>query len=162
RPFVPRTIARVMQRAVSDPRVVRALGVLAAPDGAAADVEWFRAFARSGKDQLLNPEWRSRQADTAAFRPHPDTLLSCTDRLQRRLSLDFTRRLSDGILLINDKMSMAHSLEARMPFLDQRLLDFASVLPSTMKIRSGQEKYILSLLGPLLPAQIARRRKFGL
>jgi asparagine synthase (glutamine-hydrolysing) len=162
RPFVPRLAARLMQGAVSDPRAVRALGVLAAEDEPAADVEWFRAFTNSQKDLLLNPEWRSHLPDNAVFRTHPDTLSSCSDRLQRRLSLDFTRRLSDGILLINDKVSMAHSLEARMPFLDRRLLDFASVLPSTMKIRGGQEKYVLSLLASLLPAQIARRRKFGL
>jgi asparagine synthase (glutamine-hydrolysing) len=113
-----------------------------------------RAFVRGGE--------RGGRSHRTHECGHPDTLSLCSDRLQRRLSLDFTRRLSDGILLINDKVSMAHSLEARMPFLDRRLLDFASVLPSTMKIRGGQEKYVLSLLGSLLPARIARRRKFGL
>jgi asparagine synthase (glutamine-hydrolysing) len=66
----------------------------------------------------------------------------------------------NGIMLVGDKMSMAHSLEVRMPFLDCSVVDFALALPSRMKWRHGQEKYVLSLLTDRLPAEIAHRRKF--
>jgi asparagine synthase (glutamine-hydrolysing) len=59
-------------------------------------------------------------------------------------------------------MSMAHSLETRMPFLDRGIVAFAERLPSNMKIRGRQRKYVLSLLGRHLPPEIARRRKQGL
>jgi asparagine synthase (glutamine-hydrolysing) len=62
---------------------------------------------------------------------------------------------------MGDKMTMAHSLETRMPFLDRGVVDFGLALPSRMKWRGDQSKYILSLLARRLPPEIARRRKLG-
>ena len=57
-------------------------------------------------------------------------------------------------------MSMAHSLEVRMPFLDAPLIDFALSMPSNIKLRDGQPKYILGHLADrLLPPEVARREK---
>jgi asparagine synthase (glutamine-hydrolysing) len=62
-----------------------------------------------------------------------------------------------------DKMSMAHSLEIRMPFLDKGVIRFATGLPSALKIRKGKEKYALFLLARrLVPPEIFMRRKKGL
>jgi asparagine synthase (glutamine-hydrolysing) len=162
RRVVPRPIARLAGPLVSQPRLVRAAGILSARTDALADIEWFRAFTAEQKDSLLSPESRISEGDTLSLLPHPDTLASCQDHLQRRLSFDFTRRLGEAILFMSDKMNMAHSLEVRMPFLDRTLIDFALALPSDMKVRNGREKYILSLLGSHIPPAIAQRRKFGL
>jgi asparagine synthase (glutamine-hydrolysing) len=71
--------------------------------------------------------------------------------------------MADGILFVDDKASMARSLEVRLPFLDREVVDFALTLPSGLKIRNGREKYVLSLLARRhLPPEIARRRKYGL
>ena len=66
------------------------------------------------------------------------------------------------MLLVVDKVTMAHSLEARMPFLDRAIVDFALALPSNWKLRGYQEKYVLKGLTHLLPPELARRRKQGL
>jgi len=57
--------------------------------------------------------------------PPAETLASCRDRLQERLALEFTGRLAEGILFVDDKTSMARSLEVWLPFLDRGVVDFA-------------------------------------
>jgi asparagine synthase (glutamine-hydrolysing) len=159
----PRPLARAMQPFAASARLARACAVLSAPDDASADIEWFRSFTRRRKDELLLPHCRPHpRSDGAPFSLHPETLASCTDLLERRLAYEFTRRLPDGILFCHDKMTMAHSLELRMPFLDRGVIDFALALPSRMKWRGSHGKYVLSLLASRLPPEIARRRKFGL
>ncbi len=163
RPAVPRRLAKGLQNVVSDRRLVRAFGILGADDDAAADMEWFRAFTVREKSELLRPDRRAEQPDLRWVRPHAAALASARDLLDRRLALDFTRRLADGILFGHDKMCMAHSLELRMPFLDRSVVDFALCLPSALKIgQRGREKYLLSRLTGSLPEIVAGRRKSGL
>ena len=133
--------------------------MLAARDEQAADAEWYRIFSRTEQKGLIPAEPGS---SLDPVRLDPSTAMSCRDRLQRRLALEFTRRLPEGILLVADRMSMAHSLEVRMPFLDANVLEFSGALPSGMKRKGRQEKYVLSLLSSLLPPAIAKRKKFGL
>lgn len=161
RRIVPGFVARLLEAHTRDRRWLRLFMFLSAPDERAADAEWFRQLTPAQKRYLLRPELAAGP-DIRPTYVHPNTLASCADRLQRRLSLDFTGRLSDGILFMEDKMAMAHSLEIRMPFLDRAVVDFALALPSDLKIRKGREKYILTLLGDRLPPEIAQRRKRGL
>ena len=68
----------------------------------------------------------------------------------------------DGILAKVDRASMLHGLEARSPFLDLEVADFARRLPHRLKIRGGITKYLLKkALEPLLPLDIIYRRKKG-
>ena len=61
-----------------------------------------------------------------------------------------------------DRASMLHSLEARSPFLDLEVVDFARRLPHTVKLREGTTKWILKkALEPVLPASILYRKKKG-
>jgi asparagine synthase (glutamine-hydrolysing) len=61
-----------------------------------------------------------------------------------------------------DRMSMAASLEARAPFLDYRVVEYAATIPSALKIRGTQTKYILKkAMAPLLPPEIINRGKEG-
>ncbi len=75
----------------------------------------------------------------------------------------FTRLyLQDGIMAKVDRASMLHGLEARSPFLDLEVVDFARRLPHTVKLREGTTKWILKkALEPLLPASILYRKKKG-
>jgi asparagine synthase (glutamine-hydrolysing) len=137
------------------------LRMLAAPDDGAADREQYRLLTESEKRAILG--WQLEDPpDLDPLRLDPRTEASCRDLLQRQMALELTRRLPDGLLMINDRMSMAHAVEMRMPFLDRAVVDFARRLPSRLKRRGGQEKFILSLLVDRLPQPIARRRKFGL
>ena len=84
------------------------------------------------------------------------------DPVDRTLQF-FTRLyLQDQILAKVDRASMLHGLEARSPFLDLEVIDFARRLPHAVKLRGGVTKWILKkALEPLLPASILHRRKKG-
>ncbi len=78
------------------------------------------------------------------------------------LKFDQECYLPDDILVKSDRMSMAHSIEVRPPFLDHRLVEFAAGLPSALKIRGNRQKYLLKhLMQSKLPPSILRRRKVG-
>jgi asparagine synthase (glutamine-hydrolysing) len=137
-----------------------AAGRRGADDGRSLD--GMRSLSLENRRRVLRPDFRPAGPDLEGIRLDPEIAASCGDRLQARLALEFTARLPDRVLLHADKMSMAHSLETRMPFLDRGIVAFAERLPSNMKIRGRQRKYVLSLLGRHLPPEIARRRKQGL
>jgi asparagine synthase (glutamine-hydrolysing) len=84
------------------------------------------------------------------------------DGLNRYLAFDVQFYLPDDILCKVDRMSMAHSLEVRPPFLDHRICEFALSLPEDLKIRRSQLKFLLRvLMRRKLPASILRRKKIG-
>ena len=83
--------------------------------------------------------------------------------LNRYLAFDQRYYLADDILQKVDRMSMAHSLEVRPPFLDHRIVEFAARLPEKMKIDGRQHKVVLkSLMRDKLPPCVLQRRKTGL
>lgn len=85
-----------------------------------------------------------------------------TDPLNRALSLDFNTLLPDQVLAFVDRLSMAHSVEVRPPFLDHRLIEYAAHLPGSFKIRNGRVKHILKqAVADLLPADLLDRPKEG-
>ncbi len=82
--------------------------------------------------------------------------------LNRFLWLDQLCYLPDDILNKCDRMSMAHSLEVRPPFLDHRIVEFAAALPETFKIRGNSLKFILrDLMKDKLPRTVLARPKEG-
>jgi asparagine synthase (glutamine-hydrolysing) len=61
-----------------------------------------------------------------------------------------------------DRMSMAHSIESRVPLLDNEVIDFASTLPASLKIKNGRRKHVLKeVAATLLPRDILNRKKQG-
>ena len=81
---------------------------------------------------------------------------------ERYLLTDQNYYLPDDILYKTDRMSMAHSLEVRPPFLDHRIVEFAASLPEKFKVRSLQQKYILrDLMRNKLPRAVIERKKTG-
>ncbi len=78
------------------------------------------------------------------------------------LEFDQEYYLPDDILVKSDRMSMAHAVEVRPPFLDHRIVEFASTLPTDLKIRGARQKYLLKeLMKTRLPASIVQRGKIG-
>jgi asparagine synthase (glutamine-hydrolysing) len=87
--------------------------------------------------------------------PHRDAI-----DLMGRLDLDTW--LPDNLLERGDRMSMAASLELRPPYLDHRLVELAFRLPSSVKVRDGQTKWVLKQVARRhLPDQIVFRPKVG-
>jgi asparagine synthase (glutamine-hydrolysing) len=82
--------------------------------------------------------------------------------VNRMLYVDTKTSLPDDLLLKADKMTMANSLELRVPFLDHKLLEFAASLPSSFKVRRFTTKYLAKrALKGRLPKEILQRRKVG-
>jgi asparagine synthase (glutamine-hydrolysing) len=68
------------------------------------------------------------------------------------------KTLLPALLQVEDRMSMAHGLESRVPFLDHPLVEFAATMPSNVKFKDGQAKYILkSAMHAILPSVVANR-----
>lgn len=84
------------------------------------------------------------------------------DDLNRLLAVDAETQLPDDLLLLTDKMSMAVSLECRVPLLDQDLFEMAATIPAEHKVRGGRLKHLMKLaLADVLPADILHRKKRG-
>jgi asparagine synthase (glutamine-hydrolysing) len=124
-----------------------------------AHIFWNGTFADGDKRSLIQ-------------RPLPQSLATLLGELRERLSeaddvspyLWFDQRyyLPDDILMKVDRMSMAHALEVRPPFLDHRIVEFAASLPSSFKIRGSEQKVILKrLMKGKLPDSILTRKKIG-
>jgi asparagine synthase (glutamine-hydrolysing) len=78
------------------------------------------------------------------------------------LAVDAASQLPDDLLLLTDKMSMAVSLECRVPLLDHELFELAARIPQSIKLRGGRLKHVMkeSLAG-VLPGDILNRKKRG-
>jgi len=84
------------------------------------------------------------------------------DALTRMLYSDIKSWLPDDLLIKADKMTMANSVELRVPFLDTRVIEFAATIPSSLKIRHGTGKWILKhAMKGRLPPEILSRKKMG-
>jgi asparagine synthase (glutamine-hydrolysing) len=84
------------------------------------------------------------------------------DLLDRMLYTDFVTRLPEHSLVLTDRMTMAHGLEARSPFLDHELVEFLASVPSHIKVQNNQPKHLMrKLAADYLPASILNREKQG-
>lgn len=84
------------------------------------------------------------------------------DDITNTMNFDINEYLPDCLLVKEDRASMAVSLEARVPFLDHRLVEFAATIPPGFKIKMGRKKYILKkAFSDVLPREILYRRKQG-
>ena len=125
-----------------------------------AHAYWNGTFAAAQQDQFLLHRNRTSVKDLF------DSDLPAADEhgsLNRYLAFDQRYYLADDILQKVDRMSMAHSLEVRPPFLDHRIVEFAARLPEHMKINGRQHKVVLKrLMRDKLPSSVLRRAKTGL
>ena len=124
-----------------------------------AHVYWNGTFADEDKSAILFeplPRCLDHILSQLADRPKVD------DDLAPFLWLDQKYYLADDILTKSDRMSMAHSVEVRPPFLDHRIVEFAAALPAKLKIRGSQQKVVLrELMKDKLPPAILKRKKIG-
>jgi asparagine synthase (glutamine-hydrolysing) len=98
------------------------------------------------------------------FRLYREAWEACEapDPLTRLQHIDLSVYLPDDLLVKADRMSMAHSLEARVPFLDHRVVEFAAALPPHLKLHGLTKKYILKrAMARDLPPTILSARKRG-
>lgn len=121
------------------------------------------AFTDVDLAQLLQPEISNRilkndqnQAQMIAER------YSDLDAVSHMMWTDFQSYLPDDILTKVDRMSMAHGLEVRSPFLDQKVLELVLKMPIDLKLKGLQTKYILKkAFQDFLPSEVTQRKKHG-
>lgn len=119
-------------------------------------VYWNGTFPESRKQELIN------DALPSALTPLLNQLRLKGQRLKSFLWFDQKYFMADDILSKVDRMSMAHSIEVRPPFLDHRLIEFAASLPSHLLMQGSRQKVILRhLMKNKLPASILKRKKVG-
>lgn len=127
-------------------------------------LNWMCYFTEDMKARLYTPDFKERvygidsPAITAALFRQADA----DNTLERLLFVDTNLYLPYDLLVKADIACMAHGLEARSPFLDHRLMEFAASLPPRMKLRGRQTKYILKkAFERILPPSVLYRRKMG-
>lgn len=90
------------------------------------------------------------------------TRLGSPDSVTALMNLDLHTSLVDSLLLLTDKMTMATSLEARVPYLDHELIEMAARMPASLKVRGTTLRYIQKrAMAPYLPPEVFRRKKRG-
>jgi len=126
------------------------------------------AFTETHKLRLLSPRLRQKLAGSSSWdaidpiRQRFETKTKDKSHLNWMTYLDLNLRLPELLLMRVDKMSMGVSLEARVPFLDHKLVELAMSISQEMKTRGGTLKYILKkAVRGLIPDEIIDRPKQG-
>ncbi len=135
---------------------------------AAAHMWWRIVLTEAQKLDLYSDALREQLAREPALPPlrHFQEVYDQdgpADELARLLRVDSRVFLPDDLMVKNDRMSMAHSLEARVPFTDPDLTEYLSRVPSSLKLRGMRRKAVMrDALQGLLPKSILDKKKVGL
>ena len=142
-------------------RVRQALASVAQLDPARNHLEWSAAIGSRAAAVLFTPEAFAAYATNVAER-FAHYFAASRPRLAEQLRADQLEWLPHNLLAKVDRASMAHSLEARVPFLDHRIVEWAARLPDDQRIRGAETKVVLRRAArALLPAEILARPKRG-
>ena len=124
----------------------------------------YTIFTPIQKEHLLKADVKKHlhNADEALVERLYSQTSELKDSLSKILFIDTRMSLSDNLLLFNDKITMANSLEMRVPFLDIELVKFLESLPSSFKLKGLNRKYIhKKAVEKWLPKEIIYRKKRG-
>lgn len=145
------------------PEQFRFLQSVAAPELA----EWrnkLTVFHDAELGQLLSPDFLQAGGHSEKINVYQELLpkLTATDSLNKCLEIDQLELLPNQVLPFVDRLSMAHSIEVRCPYLDYRIIEFANRLPGRYKIKNGVVKCIhKKAVKNLLPEELVNRPKEG-
>ncbi len=124
----------------------------------------FLRFTQEAKEDLFTTEALSQITD----RDSPDKVLqffnadNVNDLVDKMLYSDLMTRMPDHLLMIADRMTMAHSLESRAPLVDAKLVEFAASIPANMKLKGRDLKHVLKKTASrYLPKELIYREKQG-
>lgn len=161
----PRLIEPLVMRFAKKEKLERAVRALGEADDVRRAIRIYAVLQEEDKAKILRPELRSEEEVEAPVRrlhaeaPH-------LSPLGRMLYTDTRLWLADDLLLVADKLSMAHGLELRTPFLDHRLVELIESLPDDQKIRLGvfgftTKRVHRAAMARRLPRAILERKKRG-
>ncbi len=161
-----RILGPMVDRFGRDPRWRRGTVALDEPDILTRLVKIYSFYSSDMKAKLFQP-WvleqispDGRDAREALSRLHSD--VEHLDPLTQMLYIDTRADLPDDLLMVGDKTSMANSLEARVPYLDYRIVEFVEKLPSSLKLRGFKAKYLhKKAVEKWLPRDVIDQKKKG-
>ncbi|HTS71837.1 MAG TPA: asparagine synthase (glutamine-hydrolyzing) [Terriglobia bacterium] len=161
-PQVTRTLIRMLP--FHQRRIKIALEALSIRDEAERSATWFASFSREEREVLFAPEFLAQVDPSHPARVFETYLNRGKGRspLKRLLYADLKVWLPDNLLQRGDLMTMAASIEERVPFLDHRLVEIAARLPSRLLTRGFRTKALLKdALRAYVPKEVLFRRKVG-
>src|SRR5262249_23630331 len=127
---------------------------------------WWRIVLTESQKRVLYTQDVLDQLDVQPSERHFIHAFECSeakDALNKLLHLDSSVFLPDDLMIKNDRMSMAHSLEARVPLTDHELTTFMSRVPPRLKLKRFRKKHIMRrAMEGLLPPVIVNKKKVGL
>jgi asparagine synthase (glutamine-hydrolysing) len=168
--WMPARMRNVVLRGVArglpfEGRRVRSIAeILAIADLPRRFASWYGGFDTELQGRVLSDSMRSEIGDGGLARVFHEIINSCgsDNPLDRFLYCDIHARLVDDILVKSDRMSMGASVEARVPFLDHKLVEFAACLPQHLKVSGLSSKIVLKHLAErYIPRETIYRRKVG-
>ena len=127
-------------------------------------VRWICFFDNEMKGDLYTPSFKdlNREYDSVDLTVKWYERADAEQFLDRTLFVDVMSYLPEDLLVKVDIASMAHSLEARSPFLDHKVMEFAASLPPNLKLRGMETKFLLKhTLSDIVPQEILQRKKMG-
>jgi asparagine synthase (glutamine-hydrolysing) len=172
---LPGPVRRIIGRGIA-PRLPNSIGVrtfrrrlrrfldATALDPVERYVRWIGIFDDERKAALCSPEFLARFGGRSSVEILAQEYRECPakDFVGCTSFVDMRRYLPDDLLVKTDIASMANSLEARSPFLDHKVVEFASRVPTNLKLRGMTSKYLLKrAFSDMLPRRIRTRSKMG-
>jgi len=138
--------------------------ILAIADLPRRFASWYGGFDTELQTRVLSHAMRNEVGDGGVAKAFQEIVNTCNSRraLDRFLYCDIHTRLVDDILVKGDRMSMGAGIEARVPFLDHKLVEFAARLPQNLKVSGLNSKIVLKRLAErYIPQETIYRRKVG-
>ena len=147
-------------------RLKRGVMALDEPDVLTRFAKIYSFFTPDMRAQLFNDAAKSesgyQQYEEREALAHLQSDVQDMDAVSQMLYVDTRASLPDDLLMVNDKMSMANSIESRVPYLDHRLVEFVESLPIHYKLRFTNGKYLhKKALEHWLPRKVTQRKKKG-
>ncbi len=156
-------IKPILNDIIDNIRITQGINAVSESDCSARYIKWVSVFdtdslnAVLGNPVFIEEEWSKLKAFYNLIHNEYGN-----DALNSTLYTDIKTWLPDDLLTKVDRMSMAHGLEARVPYLDNRIVDLALSIPSRLKIKGFKRKYIFKkAVSNILPNEIVRRSKRG-
>ena len=127
-------------------------------------LRWITFLPSEWGEEALTPDTRARAGPNRPEQVYGQLYRAweSSDPAERAMALDVQTYLPGDLLVLGDRMSMAHSLEVRVPFCDHVVAQFALGLPAHDRFRHGRLKsFLKKTLAPFLPAEVLTRSKQG-
>jgi asparagine synthase (glutamine-hydrolysing) len=156
----------IVERASGNERLRRGVAALSERDVLSRMIKIYSFFSADMKARLFQPWVKdSISVDGAGARDALRALqgdVASLDPLSQMLYIDTRANLPDDLLMVGDKTAMANSLEARVPYLDYRLVEFIESLPPHLKLNGFKGKYLhKKALEKWVPREVVYRKKKG-